>query len=195
MNISQQLEAYTASISNFQPMRNYVSMSHAVEDAETLIRQYKEGYPDTLDIRLKCYKGYQWERDLMERMSQAFRTQVSIPLLPSEDKDFELSAFSGLVRGHLDGKFEGYPLECKTVPLDEHLPQEGKVSKRIYWQLQSYMLYGHWPKALVIYESRETGHLRDWWIRENKAIQSAIYSKHCTVAAALGVSPVAVANL
>lgn len=172
MTISQVIEQHTADISGFQTKRDYISMSHAFEDADTLLKYYNSGFEDSLAIRLKCYKGYQWERDLMTRFKAAYPAFLYYP-----EKEIEISAFGGLVKGHVEGTFEGYPCDCKTVPLDEHLPKDGKVSKRIYWQLQSYMRYMEREKALVIFESRETGHLRDFWIRRNPAIQSAIHDK------------------
>ncbi len=179
--ISQFVEQYTASISNFQTKRNYVSMSHAVENADTLLNQYYNGFADSLDIRLRCYKGYQWERDLMERLAKTFPQSVYY----DPKQEIELTAFDGLVKGHLEASFDDYPLDGKTVPLDEHLPKDGKVSRRIYWQLNAYMLYSHKEKALAVFESRESGHLRDFWIRENKSIQSAINDKFTLVTSAI----------
>lgn len=43
--------------------------------------------------------------------------------------------------------------------------------------MQAYMLYIAKEKAIVIYESRETGKLIDFWIRSNFNIQREISSK------------------
>lgn len=81
------------------------------------------------------------------------------------------------IKGHPDFGFEGYPADCKSVPLDEHFPSNGKLPRKVYWQMQAYMRFSETQKALVIYESRETGSIRHYWIRENASIQRQIYSK------------------
>lgn len=176
-DISKRIAQYTGMISNFQPTRNYISMSHAIEDPQTLINQYFNGFPDTLDIRLKCYKGYQWERDLMKRLNESCGEVVWHP-----EEDFEVVAFDGLVKGHVEALFDSYPCDGKTVPLDEHLPENvGRISRRIRFQMNAYMKYMGKDKGLLVYESRETGHLRDFWIFADTTIQSQIDSKFSTV--------------
>ena len=127
------------------------------------------GFEDSMKIRLRCYKGYQMERDLMERIFNIFPHRTG----PAP----EISLFDGAVKGHPDFLFDGYPADCKTVPLDEHLPANGKVSRKIYWQMQAYMYGMHVDKALVIFESRETGRICDVWLNANRSIQQSIEAK------------------
>src|SRR5690606_15401377 len=91
------------------------------------------------------------------------------------------------IAGHPDLSFNGYPADCKSVPLDEHLPKDGKLPRKVYWQMQAYMFYTQKDRALVIYESRETGLIRHYWIRANLSIQRQIHSKLEFVAGELNI--------
>ena len=173
MKISESLLLYTAENSNYQLSRDYVSMSHASLTFEEIINQFRDGFPDSLETRLRCYKGYQLERDLMERLKNVFGNRVTTGI--------EYSAFDGMVKGHPDFCFDGFPADCKSVLMDDWLPKDGKISRKIYWQMQSYMMYGNKEKALVIFESRESGKLEDYWIRANKNIQTEINAKFSQV--------------
>jgi hypothetical protein len=167
--ISEQLEKHTCENSSFETARNYISLSHIHLEYEEILKMYHNGFDDSKQIRLRCYKGYQMEADLKRRIVNVFPDRIKT--------NIEISLFGGLVQGHPDFEFDGYPADCKTVPMDEHLPREGKVSRKIYSQMQAYMLYTNKPKALLIYESRETGIIIDIWLRENKAIQQGIDDK------------------
>lgn len=167
IKISEVLESYTASISNFEPTRNYISLSNAVADVKDLM---KMKFEDSLLIRLKCYKGYQMDRDLLERITKVFYPHIL--------RSPEITAFDGMVKGHPDFLFDGFPADCKAVPLDEHLPVD-RVPKKVYWQM--YMLYSSRAWALVVYESRESGRIKHFWIPANSTIQQVIDVKYRTV--------------
>lgn len=166
---SELLEAYTAHNSNFETSRSYFSLSHAFLPYEDIRIQMLKGFPDSHVIRLKCYKGYQMEQDLLRRITEVFRDTIT--LKP------EVSAFDGMVKGHPDFLYEGDPADCKTVPLDEHLPGE-RLPRRVYWQLQGYMLYMKRDRALAVYESRESGWIRDYWVKPNPTVQIEIECKY-----------------
>ena len=170
MEISNKLESYTASISKFDTSRKYVSLSNAALDEQVLIDQYFNGFQDGHEIRLRCYKGYQMERDLLVRIQATFPNDVT--------PGGEISAFDGLVQGHPDFRFNGFPADCKSVPLDEHLPESGRLPRKVFMQMQAYLTYGGEGKALVIYESRETGKIRDFWIPGVVPVMKSIYDKY-----------------
>lgn len=171
LSISQRIEHYTAKISNFETERNYISLSHVAHDEGEIIRMYKAGFEDTLQIRLRCYKGYQMEKDLVRRI------MVCFPLQASAHDEIREKWGQIWIKGHPDFMFNGYPADCKSVPLDEHFPDPKKLPRKVYWQMQAYMLFTKKDKALVIYESRETGSIRHYWIRANASIQRQVYSK------------------
>jgi hypothetical protein len=178
--ISSTLEQFTAAISKFETKRNYISLSNAVKTEEELLHDYFNGFQDGHEIRLKCYKGYQMELDLRARIEKCFYGHVG----PFD----EISVFNGLVKGHPDFSYDGYPADCKSVNLDEHLPVDGKLPRKVYWQMQAYMLYSKKAKGLVIYESRQSGFIRDIWVPENRTIQTQIDLKMHAVAAQIPVT-------
>lgn len=167
--ISSTLEQFTASISKFETKRPYISLSNSIKSEEELLHDYFHGFTAGHEGLLKCYKGYQMEHDLKARIEKCFHGHVG--------PGGEISAFNGLVQGHPDFLFDGYPGDCKSVNLDEHLPVDGKLPRKVYWQMQGYMLYGKKDKALVIYESRQSGFIRDFWIVRNGPIQIEIDAK------------------
>jgi hypothetical protein len=166
--ISIALEAYTATHSNFETSRNYVSISHAYDSAEQMISTYFNGFEDSLEIRLRCYTGYKCERDMLQRIGKVFGDRVK--MCP------EIYEYEGLVKGHPDFMLDEYPADCKTVPLDEHLP-DGRMPNRVFWQMQGYMLYLQKEKSIVIYESKATGKIQDYTIHRNHNIQAQIKAK------------------
>jgi len=166
---SEKIEKYTIENSNFQSERDYISLSHIHLSVDEIINQFKAGFKDTVPIRLKCYKGYQMERDLVERIKAVWGERIKT--------DIEVSAFDGLVKGHPDFAFDNYPGDCKSVLMDDWIPKDGKLPRRIYWQMQAYMKYSEKDKSLVIFESRESGKLVDFWVKENRDIQNEIGEK------------------
>lgn len=165
--IADYLMNYTCSVSQFETERNYLSISHCGLSIEDQWKQWKEGFKLTPEVGLKCYKGYQMEADLKKRMRAAFPTSYA--------ECPEISAFNGLVKGHPDFTFDSNPADFKSVTLDEYLPKV-KLPRKVYWQMQGYMLYSNTNRALVIYESRESGKIIDWWLVPNKSIQEEIHT-------------------
>ena len=99
--ITKLLEDYTAEHSHYETSRNYVSLSHCALSVAEIVDQYRNGFPDSLHTRLRCYKGYQMEEDLVMRIQKAFPEQLGF--------GGEITAFDGLVKGHPDFSFEDDP--------------------------------------------------------------------------------------
>ena len=59
---------YTIENSNFPIGERLYIGYHIHLSVDEIINQFKAGFKDTVPIRLKCYKGYQMERDLVERI-------------------------------------------------------------------------------------------------------------------------------
>lgn len=168
--ITKALEDYTAKNSRYELARNYISLSHSALSVLELVEQYRAGFQDGIEKRLKCYKGYQMEDDLRDRLTRAFP-----PF--SVSAGGEIQGFGGIVKGHPDFRFDGCPGDCKSVLMDEWIPN-GKLPRRVYWQMQGYMLYDNYaPRSLVIYESREGGRLKAMWVYPNRSIQDEIDRK------------------
>jgi hypothetical protein len=184
LELAKSLEDYTARHSNFQTKRNYISLSHIALDDHELLKQWFQGFEDSYKIRLRCYKGYQMERDLIQRLISIYgKYEPECKISTGKIKlGVEYSSPNGLFKGHPEGELiidrvdNAVPFDCKSVPLDEHLP-DGKLPRKVYWQMQAYMLYGKKDKACVLYESRETGIIREYWLRPNTSVQADIQAK------------------
>jgi len=163
------IEQYTADHSHFDSSRPYIQLSNCSAGEQEIIHQYYNGFTDSKEIRLKCYKGYQMEKDLKERLVNIYGNRISTTI--------EVVAFDGLVKGHPDFTFDSYPGDCKSVLMDEWLPKEHQLPRRVFWQMQGYMLYMSKPVAVVIYESRESGKIQDHWIKAHKPTQQLIDEK------------------
>ena len=167
--IAQEIANYTAENSNFDTKRDYIGMSNAGMKTEDIIRQMNQPMEDNLPIRLKCYKGYQMEKDLIARMKAIYGDRIQ----PAT----EITAYDGKVKGHPDFEFDGLPADCKSVARDEWMPKDGKLPRRVYYQMQAYLKYSGKPKALVIYESRESGIIENFWINPNQAVMKEIENR------------------
>lgn len=169
---SYNLKQYTASRSNYETSRRYISLSRVHLREDEMINEYMQGFPSSMEIQLKCYKGYQMERDLLARIKQVYGDRITT------GASLEIEAFDGLVKGHPDFKFDDYPGDCKSVAMDEWLPKpDGKLPKRIYFQLQAYMLYSKKDRAIVVFESRQSGLIEDFWLKENPRVQELIHNR------------------
>lgn len=171
--ITEALLGYTALHSNFESSRNYVSLSKAIASVEKLINDYKNGFADSLTVRLKCYKGYQMEADMKRRIKTVFPDNYS--------EAPEISVHGGLIKGHPDFLFNGYPGDCKSVLMDDWIPKD-KIPSRIYFQMQAYMLYMKKTESIVVFESRESGMIQDFKVYANFKIQKQIEDKYNEIA-------------
>lgn len=174
--IAIKLEEFTAANSRFETSRDYVSISHCADTIDKMIETYYGGFEDSLEIRLRCYKGYQIEHDLIRRLKAVFTNRIQT--------GFEISEFDGLVKGHPDFLLDGMPADCKSVPNDEHLPfatSDKKIPKRAFWQMQGYLYYMKKDRGLLVYEVRDSGRIRDYTVKAVPAIGNEIDQKFRTV--------------
>ncbi len=176
-SIASQLEHYTTTISGFEESRNYLSLSNAAQDYSDLLYGWEHGFKADHMGLLKCYKGYQMEQDLLKRLVALFGDRITLK--------YEISVFDGKVKGHPDFLFDGLPGDCKAVPLDEHLPVVGKLPKKTNWQLQAYMKYMDKPRGVALYESRETGRIKEYWLPAMPPIQAQIHEKYSKLVQAI----------
>ena len=179
MNIAQNLIEYTVKHSNFETKRNYISLSHIALSVDEIVEMCVNGFEDSENIRLKCYKGYQMERDLLCRLKACFEPGRVI----SGAETPEINPYNGLVKGHPDFWFDGYPGDFKSVLKDDWLPDKIKefpycrLPHKVVWQMQGYMLFSNKDRGYVVYESRETGLIADYTVYRNINIQRQIEEK------------------
>lgn len=163
---------WTCKNSNHQESRDYFGLSHASYTVDELVQMYQNGFLADVNAQLKYYKGYQMEADLLRRLIIVFGDRVQ--------SGGEISAFGGLVKGHPDFRFDGAPGESKSVPLDGHLPQPGRLPRRAFWQMQAYMFYARSDRGLIVYESRASGLIAAFWVQPVGRIQEEIDAKYRT---------------
>lgn len=178
MQIENELTDYTIKNSRFEEKRNYISMSGAVYNVEKIVDNFIKGYQAGRKERLKCYKGYQMEADLLRRIKAVFGDRLDGRVTFKQ----EIAAFDGLVKGHPDLVFHGIPVDVKSVLMDEWIPgiktvMRPMLPRKVYWQMQAYMLYGKSKNGIVLYESRENGLLRCFEVSENVRVQGEIDAK------------------
>lgn len=168
-DFTKALTIHTAENANFDKTRNYISMSHSNLRPIEMMHQYNSGFHDDLTTRLKCYKGYQMERDLVQRIVNIYGKRITLK--------HEIIAHGGLVKGHPDFLFDGYPCDCKSVLEDKWIPKN-LVPFKVLWQMQSYMFYMGLDVSMVVYESRESGIMQNFIISADKRIQKQIETNH-----------------
>lgn len=163
------LIAHTVANSQYDSHRGYLGMSQIIADEAEILKKFRSETPATQEHQLKCYKGYQMEADLVKRCKQIWGDKITTGK--------ELSAYNGMVKGNPDFFLNNKPCDCKSVLLDSHIPEPNKLPKRVYWQMQAYMLYAKENLSFVIYESRESGKLSVIAVRQNRHIQAEIELK------------------
>lgn len=151
LEIKAALEKVTVAESCFDTERKYIGLSQIGDCPLITVRKYLNGHSAGVLGMLKCYKGYQMERDLVRRLTVAFPNRIQ--------PGGEVSGFGGRVLGHPDFHLDDIPGDCKSVNLDEHLPKRG-LPRRVEFQMNGYMYFGDKPRSYVVYESRQSGILR-----------------------------------
>ena len=169
--LQRDLTRYTIDYSRYEETRNYIGLSSIWDCPAAIINRYLHGNrAPGVRGRLKCYKGYQIEDDLVRRISELY----SFPDFKVE-RNKEIILFGGLVQGHMELTIDGIPIEVKSVPLDEHLPRG--VPRKVLWQVNAYEKYLPQNRAIVVYESRESGLLRTFDIMADKEFGERIEKK------------------
>lgn len=134
-------------------VRSYLGMSRIGECPRQLYHELVYGHDWNTRSHLMCYQGYLHERDILARLAAMNGSQLA----PGR----EFSDFGGRFQGHSDGEWDGDLLEIKstiTYKLDI-IRQTRHIPENHFWQAQTYMHYGDYERALVVYVARDTGDL------------------------------------
>jgi len=120
----------------------------------------------------KCRDGYLFENDIIKQLEEG---GVKV-----EDRGKEIvpEEFGGLVRGHIDGRINGYLLEIKTM-IDEkyqHIVQNG-IPNHIYDQVNNYMHYMKFEEAIILIKNITRGYYGEWRVRYNQSIAEMVIQK------------------
>lgn len=163
------LLAESYATSKFEERRNYVSLSNIIKPVDDLVSDYVNGQTCDNAGRLKCRMGYWMERGLMERVLKLQYAQMGYEIV--------VPSSNNLIKGHPDFKYAKCPGDCKSFLLDEYLPDERKIPKKIYWQMNAYMLYDDADRSFLVCESRQSGMIKVITIRRNESVCNAIDEK------------------
>jgi hypothetical protein len=184
MNIQQSLIDYTIYHPRLEQHRNYIGLSGIGDCPRVLYDKYMrqagnaEHSPDQLLI---FYMGYAMEDDIVARLKAIGDYQPG----------FEISLYDGLVKGHTDGVFNGDLLEVKSVALAEYLPKDGKLPRRVSWQVQAYLTFGQtvghirFERAQVVYVARENGEIVVISVKTDREMAGRIRAKLVNVVGAV----------
>jgi len=139
--------------------RTYLGMSQIGRCARALYNELTYGRRRMrgAGIRL-CHEGKVHEADILRRL-KAQGVQLT-------NCNRELVAdFDDRFKGHIDGEIDGDLLELKSVGFRDHLEDVRRRGARMKdrWQVQAYMAFGGYERALIVYKVRADG---DIWIVE-----------------------------
>lgn len=172
IDIEQRLIQHTIFNSHFDTRRDNISLSNIVKTPDELISDMNNGYTADQKAKLKCYKGYQMERDLVQRIMSEFKD--------IQFTSHTIDLHNGLFKGHPDlvEMDTMIPWDCKSVLKDEWLPIDYKsIPRKVKYQMNAYMLGLKVNKSFVVYESRESGLIRVYLLGPSPIIQDDINSK------------------
>ena len=167
-DLQSQLTAFIAKDSGTQDRRPFIGLSEMYHCPWQIYDRYLHGVPASVDERLKFAVGNDLHEMMVDRLTRMglYRPAQAIDL------------FDGLIQGHPDGVIEDDLLEIKTIEREEWFPDlHKKLPGKMYWQVQAYMFYGGYPRALAVYLARNTGRILAFHIQPNRAIAARIDEK------------------
>jgi hypothetical protein len=151
------------------------------------VEEILERYHPDAEQKLKLFQGTQSEIGMRGRLEIVCK---KLALAWGEPR--VLSAYGGRLTGHTDGDIDSDTVvEIKTVPNAEiisRMKSDGKVPFKVFSQVNAYMLWGPYKRALVIYETRNEGRL---WLVEvlpNNRVQAELQAKAESVLAQIAAS-------
>ncbi len=157
--------------SGYDEHRNYIGLSGIGDCSLVIYRKYFNRTGASAESQLKTRYAYEVEQLIQKRLLDMGRSIKGY--LPGK----EISLYDGLVQGHTDGEFDEDLLEIKTVPLFEHIPADGRIPWRPFWQSQAYMLYGNYERSLIIYFGRDYGIFKVFELWRDRRMGDRIMSK------------------
>lgn len=166
--IKDELERVTIAESCFDARREYIGLSQLADCPRSIVRKFIDGHSAGVREMLRCYKGYQMERDLVRRLQVAFPGRIKL--------GGTISGYGGQVQGHPDFSLDGFPGDCKSVNLDEHLPVN-RLPRKVEFQMNGYMYFSKTARSYVVYESRQTGLIRVYDVVPSAEIVRTILNK------------------
>jgi hypothetical protein len=173
-----------AALGDFDESRDYLGMSQIGRCPRVLWRDLTNGRqrPGFKGL-VYCHEGLVHQADVVDRLRVA-----GIDLHRREEE--LIAPWDGRFRGHVDGEVEGALLEIKSLSVAgmENVRFHGP-RRRDRLQVQAYMHYGGWDRALIVYKCWDTGRL---WVEEvlyNEGVAGELEDKAREVLAAVDGGP------
>jgi hypothetical protein len=164
--LQQALIDWSVKYSGYEDHRNYIGLSGISDCPKVIFRRFFNSYAIQVKEHLRTRYSHEIEGVIKDRLRKMGVLEIGQ----------EISAYQGMVRGHIDGEISEKLLEIKTVPLAEYLPVGG-VPRKVFWQVQGYMCYGGYEEALVLYFARDKGTFRTFEIPIDQAVGNEIDAK------------------
>ncbi len=186
----QDINEYIRQHSGLDQRRDYVGLSSIGLCPAKIYDQYQNGVPTTDFHHRKSYQGYMYEREVKKILQATGRFR--------EGSEREITApFDSRVKGHTDGEDLASDLiEIKRIHPKgfEEAVATGRVSRKIFWQMQGYIRYGHYRKCTIYLVNTEVFEFHSLILYPMKSIQEGIDDKLRLVLRAIdeGIPPACV---
>jgi hypothetical protein len=164
--LEDRLTRWSCANSGRDERRGYIGLSGISDCPRVIYERFFNHIPISPREALRTRLSYEIEESIKNRLRAMG--------IYGEGKEIKLHG--GLAQGHTKGEIDGDLLEIATVPLEEYLPED-MVPTRKYWQIQSYLHYGGYTDAQVIYFARNSGDFKILNIAPNHSIIEKIERK------------------
>lgn len=181
--------------------RAYLGMSKIGQCSLRLYQEMIYGREVTTRDHLYCERGYAEEQRFLMKLAAIDGLDIAqLPLFPyaafrarlneliaarggSLGPDREFSDFGGRFQGHTDGSWDGDLVEIKSVSAEkfDRIRQGNRLPSENFSQVQCYLRYGNYRRALVFYVNRDTGDLYTRTIYYQEHIGDMLYLKAATI--------------
>jgi len=173
--LREAIEGWTEENCGFEE-RDYLGMSQIWECPAELYDRMVNGRQAFMGRGARmCYEGLLHETDMIERLQALGVYGPGQELVAEWDERFQ---------GHTDGVLldgdEGeLLLEVKSTTRRSFKEVRGsnRALQRDYEQVQMYLLYGGWERAVIVYKCRETGEVRPIMVWPHAATQERLEGK------------------
>lgn len=166
----------TTENSGHQEHRDYLGMSRISQCPRRLYFEVRDGTLADKGSKLRCYKGYQMEKDVLARLALVVERLEARAILT--DEVGELCALDERFLGHPDGELVALDgswrvlIEVKSTVQDQlnGIINRARIPTRHWGQVQCYLHFGGWERAFVIYEARDTGRIYVHEVRRDQRL-------------------------
>ena len=151
-------------------------------------RSNDTGLPSN-QAHLNCISGTMYESKMLELLAGGGICDPKWVTLPKDDSSREMvAAFDTRFRGHFDARTcDGDLVEIKSMDADQYrrFTRTSQFDRHYLWQVQAYLRYGNFERALFVSVCREPFAYWFQFVRRDELIGTRIEEKAMTVLAAI----------